>query len=230
MLEDILTLTKEAWGPGLPALLFFEMEGVFVNSRFFRENIVSPSGKLWLIFLKQGNVISKIQVTKAVLVKPVYAIGYFNSRPISGGRRRPPCPKTWAKKKAEAGSRGSSSRQRSLRATALSRQRMSGSQFNKGPSYGLSAEVRNRLAQKYDPQKESELREWIEGITGREIGPDFQKGLKDGVILCELINLLQPGSVRKINRSALNWHQVCICTTLIRDNSLNTCFRKLETF
>ncbi|XP_060088851.1 calponin-2 [Heteronotia binoei] len=85
---------------------------------------------------------------------------------------------------------------------------MSSNQFNKGPSYGLSAEVRNRLAQKYDPQKESELRIWIEGITGREIGPDFQKGLKDGVILCELINRLQPGSVKKINHSALNWHQL----------------------
>ncbi|XP_072833915.2 calponin-2 [Pogona vitticeps] len=80
--------------------------------------------------------------------------------------------------------------------------------FNKGPSYGLSAEVRSRLAQKYDPQKEAELRAWIESITGREIGPDFQKGLRDGVILCELINKLQPGSVKKINRSALNWHQL----------------------
>ncbi|XP_062481078.1 calponin-2 isoform X2 [Pezoporus occidentalis] len=85
---------------------------------------------------------------------------------------------------------------------------MSSSQFNKGPSYGLSAEVKNRLAQKYDPQKEAELRTWIESVTGQEIGPDFQKGLKDGVILCELMNKLQPNAVRKINRSAQNWHQL----------------------
>ncbi|XP_025920666.1 calponin-2 [Apteryx mantelli] len=85
---------------------------------------------------------------------------------------------------------------------------MSSSQFNKGPSYGLSAEVKNRLAQKYDPQKEAELRTWIESVTGQQIGPDFQKGLKDGVILCELMNKLQPNSVRKINRSAQNWHQL----------------------
>ncbi|NXT72746.1 CNN2 protein, partial [Chaetops frenatus] len=64
------------------------------------------------------------------------------------------------------------------------------------------------LAQKYDPQKEAELRTWIESVTGKEIGPDFQKGLKDGVILCELMNKLQPNSVRKINRSAQNWHQL----------------------
>ena len=42
-----------------------------------------------------------------------------------------------------------------------------------------------QLAQKYDPQKEAELRTWIESVTGRQIGADFQKGLKDGVILCE---------------------------------------------
>lgn len=45
--------------------------------------------------------------------------------------------------------------------------------------------VPSQLAQKYDPQKEAELRTWIESVTGRQIGPDFQKGLKDGVILCE---------------------------------------------
>lgn len=41
-----------------------------------------------------------------------------------------------------------------------------------------------QLQSKYDPQKEAELRSWIEGLTGLSIGPDFQKGLKDGIILC----------------------------------------------
>lgn len=81
-------------------------------------------------------------------------------------------------------------------------------QFNKGPSYGLSAEVRNRLAQKYDPQKEAELQVWIEEVTGISIGPDFQKGLKDGVILCELMNKLRPNAIPKINVSKQNWHQL----------------------
>lgn len=88
--------------------------------------------------------------------------------------------------------------------------------FNKGPAYGLSAEVKNKIAQKYDPQKEEELRIWIEDITGSPIGPDFQKGLKNGVILCNLINRLQPGSVKKINQSALNWHQLENLTNFIR--------------
>ncbi|XP_077716894.1 calponin-2 [Canis aureus] len=93
---------------------------------------------------------------------------------------------------------------------------MSSTQFNKGPSYGLSAEVKNRLLSKYDPQKEAELRSWIEGLTGLSIGPDFQKGLKDGVILCTLMNKLQPGSVPKINRSLQNWHQLENLSTFIK--------------
>lgn len=80
--------------------------------------------------------------------------------------------------------------------------------FNKGPAYGLSAEVKNKIAQKYDPQAEEELRLWIEELTGCSIGPDFQKGLKNGVILCKLINILQPNSVKKVNESELNWYQL----------------------
>ncbi|KPP60186.1 calponin-1-like [Scleropages formosus] len=64
------------------------------------------------------------------------------------------------------------------------------------------------LAHKYDPQKEEELRQWIQEITGRRVPENFMEGLKDGVILCELINKLQPGSVKKINDSPQNWHQL----------------------
>uniref|UniRef100_F7BJR0 Calponin n=1 Tax=Macaca mulatta TaxID=9544 RepID=F7BJR0_MACMU len=85
---------------------------------------------------------------------------------------------------------------------------MSSAHFNRGPAYGLSAEVKNKLAQKYDHQREQELREWIEGVTGRRIGNNFMDGLKDGIILCEFINKLQPGSVKKINESTQNWHQL----------------------
>uniref|UniRef100_H3A260 Calponin n=1 Tax=Latimeria chalumnae TaxID=7897 RepID=H3A260_LATCH len=65
-----------------------------------------------------------------------------------------------------------------------------------------------QLAQKYDTQKEELLRLWIEDVTGKRLGDNFMEGLKDGVVLCELINKLQPGSVRKINNSTQNWHQL----------------------
>lgn len=42
-----------------------------------------------------------------------------------------------------------------------------------------------QIAQKYDPQKEEELRQWIKEVTGELVGRDFQKELKNGVILCE---------------------------------------------
>ncbi|XP_062873016.1 calponin-3-like [Trichomycterus rosablanca] len=80
--------------------------------------------------------------------------------------------------------------------------------FNKGPAYGLSAEVKSKIAQKYDMQKEEELRFWIEEVTGMPIGENFQAGLKDGMILCTLINTLRPGSIKKINHSKLNWHKL----------------------
>ncbi|XP_069460311.1 calponin-1 [Ambystoma mexicanum] len=80
--------------------------------------------------------------------------------------------------------------------------------FNRGPAYGLSAEVKSKLAQKYDPHKEQELRQWIEEVTGINIGANFMEGLKDGVILCQLINKLHPGSVKKVNESTQNWPQL----------------------
>lgn len=80
--------------------------------------------------------------------------------------------------------------------------------FKGGPSFGLSAEVKSKLAHKYDPQKEEELRLWIQDVTGKKIADPFMENLKDGVILCELINTLQPGSVKKINTSPQNWHQL----------------------
>lgn len=80
--------------------------------------------------------------------------------------------------------------------------------FRSGPAFGLSAEVKSKLAQKYDPQKEEELRLWINEVTGRKVPDNFMEGLKDGAILCELINALQPGTVRKINNSTQNWHQL----------------------
>lgn len=45
----------------------------------------------------------------------------------------------------------------------------------------------HQLAGKYDPQKEEELRLWIEDVTGKRIGENFMESLKDGVLLCEWV-------------------------------------------
>ncbi|XP_037685030.1 calponin-3-like isoform X2 [Choloepus didactylus] len=77
--------------------------------------------------------------------------------------------------------------------------------FNKGPSYGLSTEVKNKIASKYDHQAEEYLHSWIEEGTGMNIATNFQLDLKDGIFFCELINKLQPASVKKVKESFLNW-------------------------
>uniref|UniRef100_A0A4W3H4I3 Calponin n=1 Tax=Callorhinchus milii TaxID=7868 RepID=A0A4W3H4I3_CALMI len=56
--------------------------------------------------------------------------------------------------------------------------------------------------------REEELRIWIEEVTGVRLGENFQKSLKDGVVLCKLMNKLHPEVIRKINESKLNWHQL----------------------
>ncbi|KAJ0392956.1 hypothetical protein P43SY_011293 [Pythium insidiosum] len=68
----------------------------------------------------------------------------------------------------------------------------------RGGGYGLDAELAQRAAEKYDYDMEDEARQWIEAITGREIGANFGEGLRDGVILCELANKIHPGVVRRI--------------------------------
>lgn len=57
---------------------------------------------------------------------------------------------------------------------------------NKGPAYGLSREVQNKIDKKYDPELEERLVEWImiqcgSGIQKPQPGKtEFQNWLKDG--------------------------------------------------
>ncbi|XP_063165729.1 LIM and calponin homology domains-containing protein 1 [Candoia aspera] len=47
----------------------------------------------------------------------------------------------------------------------------------------------------------AEARRWIEQVTGKTFGDkDFRSGLENGVLLCELLNSIKPGLVKKINR------------------------------
>ncbi|XP_017272980.1 LIM and calponin homology domains-containing protein 1 isoform X4 [Kryptolebias marmoratus] len=46
-----------------------------------------------------------------------------------------------------------------------------------------------------------EAQKWIEAVTGRCFGDkDFRGGLQNGILLCELLSSIRPGSVKKINR------------------------------
>ncbi|EFC36106.1 hypothetical protein NAEGRDRAFT_76225 [Naegleria gruberi] len=68
------------------------------------------------------------------------------------------------------------------------------------PVYGLDKELAKKQAGKHDPQKEKEVRQWIEAVTGTKFSSnDFQESLKDGVLLCKLANKIKPGIVKTIN-------------------------------
>ncbi|XP_077375630.1 LIM domain only protein 7b isoform X2 [Festucalex cinctus] len=49
----------------------------------------------------------------------------------------------------------------------------------------------------------NEAQRWIEEVTGKSFGcSDFRAALENGVLLCDLINQLKPGIIKKLNRLA----------------------------
>ena len=55
---------------------------------------------------------------------------------------------------------------------------------------------------KRDNELDKQAQEWIEAIVGEKFsayGPTYEDALKNGIILCKLMNKLLPGSVPKIN-------------------------------
>lgn len=58
---------------------------------------------------------------------------------------------------------------------------------------------------KFSSERAREVMIWIEEVTGLQLGTDFKDQvdfaaiLKDGSVLCQLINAIQPGAVKKIN-------------------------------
>lgn len=60
----------------------------------------------------------------------------------------------------------------------------------------------NQIAGKRDKEQEQEAQEWIETITGEPFAKDtFEDSLRDGILLCKLMNKLHPGIIQKISVS-----------------------------
>jgi len=56
-----------------------------------------------------------------------------------------------------------------------------------------------------DAQLKADLLEWIGANTGEKLSGPFEKVLKDGTVLCKLINKLQPGAVKKVHNKGGNF-------------------------
>ena len=70
-------------------------------------------------------------------------------------------------------------------------------------SMGIYADLAAKRAAKYDVELEKRCREWIEGVLGRKLEGDFRESLMDGSALCELINTLKPGTIKKVHKSPI---------------------------
>jgi hypothetical protein len=67
--------------------------------------------------------------------------------------------------------------------------------------YGLDAETALKQAAKFDFSLERKLWQWIEASLDEKLkGDDLGAVLKDGTVLCRLINRIKPNSIKKINQ------------------------------
>jgi len=79
---------------------------------------------------------------------------------------------------------------------------------NRAPKAGFAAEAQRKINSKYSEELAQECLEWIKIITSEPINTsgemdNFFEVLKDGKLLCKLVNCLQPGSIKKINESKM---------------------------
>ena len=57
-------------------------------------------------------------------------------------------------------------------------------------------------------ETQQEVEAWIAAVTGKPFDKPFAEHLHDGSVLCELMNVIEPGSVKKINTSKLAFKQM----------------------
>jgi hypothetical protein len=64
----------------------------------------------------------------------------------------------------------------------------------------LARQVNAKIDSKRDKACDAEAQEWMEAILGEKFpaGKSYEDALKDGILLCKLMNKLQPGIIPKI--------------------------------
>ncbi|XP_018008565.1 transgelin-2-like [Hyalella azteca] len=80
--------------------------------------------------------------------------------------------------------------------------------MNRAAKSGLAAETHAKVNAKYDESQAAEVLEWIKEVLKEDLdtsgdADNFYETLKNGQVLCRLINTLKPGSVKKIQTSAM---------------------------
>lgn len=89
---------------------------------------------------------------------------------------------------------------------------------NRPKGFGMTAELANKKAAKFDADLANEALQWVNDVlanTNEKVdlplvseAKEVATPLKDGVTLCNLINTIKPGSVKKINQSKMAFKQM----------------------
>ncbi|XP_060534490.1 myophilin [Cylas formicarius] len=79
---------------------------------------------------------------------------------------------------------------------------------NRATKSGFAAEAQRKVNAKYNEELASESLEWIGRVTGDNVNTagdmdNFYETLKDGTLLCKLVNSIKPGIVKKVNQSTM---------------------------
>ncbi|VDK44234.1 unnamed protein product [Anisakis simplex] len=76
---------------------------------------------------------------------------------------------------------------------------------------GMAGAIRDKQLSKFNEDEASNLLEWIATITKEDFNTsgsreNFSERLKDGQLLCRLLNAIQPGTVKKIMKPMSNFN------------------------
>uniref|UniRef100_A0A0K0FSJ3 Calponin-homology (CH) domain-containing protein n=1 Tax=Strongyloides venezuelensis TaxID=75913 RepID=A0A0K0FSJ3_STRVS len=83
--------------------------------------------------------------------------------------------------------------------------------YHRPRPHGLAAAVLDKQAAKFNEIEGKNLLDWIKDITKEDVETEctaesFKELLKDGQLLCKLINAIKPGTIKKIMKPISNFN------------------------
>ena len=75
----------------------------------------------------------------------------------------------------------------------------------------LEKTLQRQKEAKYDKNLEKEIKGWVFSLLKRPVPEGaFQELLHDGTVLCELLNQINPDTIKKINKTTLPFKQMVL--------------------